>query len=475
MPKDANGNYTLPSPANPVVSGTTIDADNWCNPTMADIANVLTDCLSRTGKGGMINVLKLIDGTAANPALTFNDDDDTGLYRVADGEIGVSANGALSAVFAEALTVLFGDLLSKNGFGHLFENGAGSISDNGAFRLINEGNSFKLQRRNNAGDAWVDSVALDPQDGGDLNISNIIANAYDTGLYLANSAGEADGTNAFRIRTGLGDAFYIEVNTGTSGAPAWAEIIKLTDTVTEIANLVFTNLNVTSLIATSIECPNARINNVFHYRGGGTFWLGNTAYPGPGNVGDIGAFVLDTPNSVGASPLRMRVGLGGSVSDPVFTINPAEIWLRFPEAIGGITSLPTAPDSGERAVTKFYVDSSGFTLGNANGAFRYTGDPREGFAMATEMYATSPATTDPGTGNVVVNLPLTLDFVVDHVDVIPLIADLSATPIIMSIVDGSLTTSSFEVSARQYSGGFFGSFDPVSVDFLWRAVGRYST
>jgi hypothetical protein len=38
MPRDANGNYTLPLPD--VIGGNPIEADNWANPTLADIANV---------------------------------------------------------------------------------------------------------------------------------------------------------------------------------------------------------------------------------------------------------------------------------------------------------------------------------------------------------------------------------------------------------------------------------------------------
>ena len=52
MPRDAGGNYTLPG-GNPVVTGTVITS-TWANPTMSDIANEITNSLSRNGQGGML-------------------------------------------------------------------------------------------------------------------------------------------------------------------------------------------------------------------------------------------------------------------------------------------------------------------------------------------------------------------------------------------------------------------------------------
>ena len=48
IPRNPNGDYILPA-GNPVVSGTIIDTD-WANPTLADIANEITNSLSRNGE-----------------------------------------------------------------------------------------------------------------------------------------------------------------------------------------------------------------------------------------------------------------------------------------------------------------------------------------------------------------------------------------------------------------------------------------
>ena len=68
MPRDSNGNYTLPLAD--VIGGQPITA-TWANETMADIAAAMTDSLSRSGDGGFTDPTPLVDGSKAIPALTF--------------------------------------------------------------------------------------------------------------------------------------------------------------------------------------------------------------------------------------------------------------------------------------------------------------------------------------------------------------------------------------------------------------------
>jgi hypothetical protein len=76
MPRDGSGVYTLPS-GNPVVDGTTIEAD-WANDTMADLANEVTGSLPRNGVAPMSGNLAmgnnkitgLATGTATTDAVT---------------------------------------------------------------------------------------------------------------------------------------------------------------------------------------------------------------------------------------------------------------------------------------------------------------------------------------------------------------------------------------------------------------------
>lgn len=90
MSRDGSGNYTLPLPD--VITGTTIES-SWANTTLSDIETEMTDSLSRSGVGGMLAVLKLIDGAEATPALTWNSDADCGLYRAAADDVRMSVGG----------------------------------------------------------------------------------------------------------------------------------------------------------------------------------------------------------------------------------------------------------------------------------------------------------------------------------------------------------------------------------------------
>jgi hypothetical protein len=90
MPRDANGNVTLPA-GNPVVSDTDITT-SWGNTTMADLATMAQDSLSRTGKGGMLVPFKNLDGTTAAPGITFTNQTGTGFSRSSLG-IAISIAG----------------------------------------------------------------------------------------------------------------------------------------------------------------------------------------------------------------------------------------------------------------------------------------------------------------------------------------------------------------------------------------------
>ena len=92
MPRDDNGNYTLPSGSNPVLTGTVIDASDF-NDTVGDIAEALTDSLSRDGDGGMTVPFEFSDGTVSAPGITWTSEPTTGVYRAgaADMRIAVSA------------------------------------------------------------------------------------------------------------------------------------------------------------------------------------------------------------------------------------------------------------------------------------------------------------------------------------------------------------------------------------------------
>jgi len=91
MPRDSNGNYTLPS-GNPVVTGEVIST-GWANPTMSDIGAELTNSLDRQGRGGMLAPFKFVDGTNSQPGMTWTNEPTTGFYRAGGGDMRATVAG----------------------------------------------------------------------------------------------------------------------------------------------------------------------------------------------------------------------------------------------------------------------------------------------------------------------------------------------------------------------------------------------
>lgn len=103
-PRNSGGNYTLPA-GQPVVSGTTITASTF-NTLTADIATEVTDSLDRSGKGGMLAVLALQDGTVASPGVQFVGEPSSGLYRIGAGDIALAILGAKIAELTATVMTL---------------------------------------------------------------------------------------------------------------------------------------------------------------------------------------------------------------------------------------------------------------------------------------------------------------------------------------------------------------------------------
>lgn len=114
MPRNASGVYTLPA-GNPVVPGTTIDAA-WANDTLEDLANEVTNSLSRTGAGGMLAPFRLADGTVTAPGIAWLNETNSGLYRSGAGSTWMSILGVNTAQFSTVgLTIPFGKALTAQG------------------------------------------------------------------------------------------------------------------------------------------------------------------------------------------------------------------------------------------------------------------------------------------------------------------------------------------------------------------------
>lgn len=114
MPRNSSGVYTLPS-GNPVVPGTTIDAA-WANDTMEDMANELTNSLSRTGAGGMLAPFRIANGTVTAPGISYLNETNTGLYRSGAGSVWMSVLGVNTVQFSTVgMTIPVGKALTAQG------------------------------------------------------------------------------------------------------------------------------------------------------------------------------------------------------------------------------------------------------------------------------------------------------------------------------------------------------------------------
>lgn len=80
--------------AGTVISSAAVNSD------LSDIANALTGSFARDGQSPMTGQFRAVDGGLIAPALSFNNETNTGLTRPGAGQIGVVIQGAQIATFA---------------------------------------------------------------------------------------------------------------------------------------------------------------------------------------------------------------------------------------------------------------------------------------------------------------------------------------------------------------------------------------
>lgn len=113
MSRNSVGNYTLPG-GNPVVSGSTITT-TWANNTLNDIGVELTNSLDRQGRGAMLAPLQHADGSSTQPAVTFANDPDSGLYRAGAGDVRMQINASQAQQWTATGTTIPGTLTASGG------------------------------------------------------------------------------------------------------------------------------------------------------------------------------------------------------------------------------------------------------------------------------------------------------------------------------------------------------------------------
>jgi hypothetical protein len=120
--RNSGGTYTLPQTS--FVAGTTILSAS-VNSDFNDVQTEITDSLSRSGKGGMLAALSLVNGSAGTPGLNFISEASSGFYRAGTGDLRLSiGSGDVAQWIAGAYRTVDGSLAAP---GHSFisETGTG--------------------------------------------------------------------------------------------------------------------------------------------------------------------------------------------------------------------------------------------------------------------------------------------------------------------------------------------------------------
>lgn len=125
MSYNGSGTY-IPPAGQPVATGTVIQSSSF-NTLVTDIANTFNNVLPRDGQASMAGQLKLIDGTSSVPAISFNSEASTGLFRPSTGLMAVSVSGVENLRFNSSGRVLIGTT-ADDGTNRLQVNGATKIT-----------------------------------------------------------------------------------------------------------------------------------------------------------------------------------------------------------------------------------------------------------------------------------------------------------------------------------------------------------
>jgi hypothetical protein len=156
--RNSSGTYSLPQ--SPFISGTVINSSTM-NSQFGDIAQSLTDSLDRNGKGPMLAPLRVQNGSNTAPSLSFNNDQDTGLYLVGDANPAMTIAGTKRQEWTSAGTAVTGNATVS---GTLGVTGSTSLAGATATTLTSTGDitantNINLPTSGNQG-VWKSNGAL---------------------------------------------------------------------------------------------------------------------------------------------------------------------------------------------------------------------------------------------------------------------------------------------------------------------------
>lgn len=159
MPRDSNGTYSLPA-GNPVVTLTPISS-TWANTTLDDIGNALTDSLDRAGSGPMTGQLKLANGTAGAPGLSWGTETNSGLYRAGAGDFRYSVLAADVFQITAALVKSFAPTFQiANGAPRTLWDETDAPLNERLYDWVQSAGNLALRTRTDADDVGVDIFSI---------------------------------------------------------------------------------------------------------------------------------------------------------------------------------------------------------------------------------------------------------------------------------------------------------------------------
>lgn len=126
MARSGSGTYTL---VDTLANATTGDADE-VNTILQDIATELTNSVATDGQTTMTGPLKLPNGSASLPAMTFGSDTDNGFYRIGANSYGAAVGGSLLATYSSAGITLASGAFVGNLTGNVTGNVTGNLTGN---------------------------------------------------------------------------------------------------------------------------------------------------------------------------------------------------------------------------------------------------------------------------------------------------------------------------------------------------------
>lgn len=334
MPRDANGNFTLPA-GNPVVTGTTIESA-WANTTMDDIKQGLTDSLDRYGRGGMQAPFRFVDGTAGAPGMSWASELSTGFYRAGAADMRATVAGVPQMRWTNVGVDVWDSVAAD---WKALTSAAGAN-----FALLNATNVFTTDQRIQATagtfQIWKDA-------------SPTFAVRLSINLDLGNSLGLAyydDGIGSWRAK-------FISTTT-TSFIDNDTITLRSADAATRRAGFTLNGLQVG--------------NNAYAPTTGATRYIGVTAEAG--NLGEIGVYANDGTNNPRVAMFASGTTLGldwtysSGISQFEFRRDGATIFTYTSSGVDiyyGKTLRVFSTDMGS-AVT-LQQDTAGFAFWNTQG------------------------------------------------------------------------------------------------------------